>query len=188
MKQKSLSAALMLLITFIGIMTTGCSSYKPGKITNGVYDNGIFKVTTPSGFTCYQDKDVAKVSHYIVCYNKSQKRGAEKSFNCEYAADGGAAEILVASEDNASGISVSEFADIISTQTENDIMGYSLTENKDVTVNGANFRKLGFSASGGNITYYITEKDKKFVYIYILTLDHDFTGADEKAFASISAS
>ncbi|MBQ8979430.1 MAG: hypothetical protein IJ080_06695 [Oscillospiraceae bacterium] len=179
---KRIISALMIA----ALVLTGCSSYKAGTVKDGVYSNGIFSVTTPDGFVSYTGDDTAKVTHYIVCYNKAQKRGAE-AFKCEYAATGGTSDIIVASEQDSSITTASDLADIIAKQMEGDILGYSVAENKDVTVDGVPFRKIAFSSSGGNITYYITQKDKTFVYVYILTLDHDFTGAGDKALDCIGA-
>ncbi|MBR4224800.1 MAG: hypothetical protein IKR73_08325 [Oscillospiraceae bacterium] len=179
---------MMILVMAIGMMMTGCSSYKGGTVKDGVYSNGVFKVTTPEGFVCYTGDDVAKTDHYIVAYNKAQKRGADKSFKCEYAADGGTAEILVASEENVSDATLDGFADIVCTQFAGDILGYTVEKNENVTIDGVRFRELSFTLStGGHIRYYITQSGNRFVYVYTVTLDGDFTGASDKADHCISA-
>ena len=77
-------AALMLAAVSALIVFTGCSSYTPGKVKDGVYRNSYFTVTTPEGFACFTGKQVENVSCYIVEYANSTARGAQKSFNCEY--------------------------------------------------------------------------------------------------------
>ena len=173
--------ALLIAVTLMGLMITGCSSYKAGKVTDGVYKNDLFTVTTPKGFKCYAADEMGKIDYCIIVYNFSQSRGAGKSFKYEYAANTKTADILVASEDNVSNTDTAGFADIIAKQMESKLLDCTIEKNEDVTVNGVKFRMVRYTVMGGDHqTYYITQSGKKFVYclhrLMTATLQEPVTG------------
>ena len=179
---------VLMTVAVMCIMMTGCSSYKPGKVTDGVYNNSLFSITTPEGFACYSGKEVTKADKYLIVYGYSQQRGAGKSFKCEYAAETKTADILVASEDNISKCTAAEYGDVIAKQAADRIMGCTIEKNEDVTVNGVKFRMVRYTILGGDHqTYYITQSGDKLVYVYVSVMDGDITGAGEKAENCISS-
>ncbi len=181
--------ALFLASLTVMMVFTGCSSYTPGKVKDGVYKNSMFKIATPEGFTCYTGADVEKLSGYSTNYVNSLQRGAQDSFKCEYAAYRGFTQILVCSEDNVMGCSAAEYADYMAKDMQSSkLFDFQVTENKDVQIDGLTFRhlKVVFEASSGT-DYYIRQAGTKIIYIYIDYPETISNGDPEKAFAAISS-
>ncbi|MBQ5316889.1 MAG: hypothetical protein J6I96_04980 [Oscillospiraceae bacterium] len=183
-------AALMLAAVSALIVFTGCSSYTPGKVKDGVYRNSYFTVTTPEGFACFTGKQVENVSCYIVEYANSTARGAQKSFNCEYAAKNAATEILVISEDNVGGRSMDDFTSVLTSQSNTIFFTAEVKENKDIVIDGMTFRHLKLSLGGTGVykEYFIRQQGTKNVYICIEYIDNIIIDNSDKALSSISAS
>ena len=175
---------LLALVLVTALLITGC--YSPGKVSDGVYSNNYFKVTTPEQFTCFTGQDVEKSSSYYFLYALSESRGTNKSFKCEYAADAGTADMLVCSEENPGKMSMDEFAARITKQMEGCILLYSENENKDVVIDGLTFRKLTYSTFGCMSYYFIREQGGNFIYLYVNVLDNDFIDAGPAALDSIT--
>ena len=179
---------LFALAVAVMMLAAACSS-SSGKVTDGVYQNKYFKVTTPEGLHCYTGDSVKKAPNYDVLYINSAQRNAEKTFFCDYAAANLTTEIIVAGEKNVNKLTLDQFAALIEKGTNSSLFDIEVVENQDITVDGVKFRHLKV-VFWGDVTrseYFIQQQGDKFIYVFIEYQENDKTGISDAVLNCISA-
>ena len=164
--RKTLCTILCFIVA--ATMLTGCSSYKGGKIEDGVYTNDIygFKITPDSDMEWL--KEPMESDDYAVAYSYCYLQGAKDSFLAEYALDNPRGGLMVVSEDNINGYSADDFVENIQAQMKNKVFFTYTTEvNEDVTIDGKTFRKFVINSDGNHQTFLIKATDSRIIFIYI---------------------
>ena len=177
-----------LLAALLILCITGCG-YKAGSVKNEVYTNKTFGITiTPPEGMIYKE-DPTEAQDYFIAYSYCFLQGEKDSFLGEYAIESIPAGLVVVSEDNPGDFTTDTFVENVEAQqSEKLFFTYNTIVNKDVTINGVNFRQLTFDSDGNHQTFLIKVTDSRILFIYISTTKHAVdTGLEETLINSVSA-
>jgi len=178
------------LISFIlvAVLLIGCTSYRGGKIKDGIYTNDIygFQVTPDSDMTYLEDP--MDSDDYAVAYSYCYLHGGKDSFKAEYALNNPRGGLMVVSEDNVNGFSADEFVENIQNQMKEKVFfTYTTDVNEDVTINGAKFRKFVLNSDGNHQIFLIKATESRILFIYIAVTKNGIkNGLEEKYLNAIS--
>lgn len=110
-------------------------------------------------------------------------RGAEDSWQCEYAANslkpGG--QVLICSEDNVDNLSLQAYAEKLGDQLEIGLLDLMNQDVSEVRLGRKIFTKVNVSTGSFDFNVYIRQVDDTFVYIYHVVISHELTEGEEKA-------
>ncbi|MBP5415139.1 MAG: hypothetical protein J6W58_01895 [Lachnospiraceae bacterium] len=170
------------------VLLIGCSSYRGGKIKDGVYTNDIygFKVTPDSDMTYLEDP--MDSDDYAVALSYCYLQGGKDSFKAEYALNNPRGGLMVVSEDNVNGFSADDFVESIQDQMKEKIFfTYTTDVNEDVTINGAKFRKFVLNSDGNHQIFLVKATESRILFIYIAVTKNGIKdGLEEKYLNAIS--
>ena len=167
MKTRIRISILLCVLLFISTLT-GCSTYKAGKIKDGVYTNTRLGVKiTPSGDMKYLE-DPMESMDYAVNLSYTYLNGGKDSFLAEYALDSRNAGLMVVSEDNVKGFTADDFVTNIEDQLKEKLFfTYKTETNENVTIANTTFRKFVIDSDDNKQVFLIKVMDDKIIYIYI---------------------
>lgn len=167
MKTRISVSVLLCVILFISALT-GCSSYKAGKIKDGVYTNTRLGVKiTPIGKMDYLEDPMDSMD-YAVNYSYCYLQGGKDSFLAEYALDSKNAGLMVISEDNVNEFTADDFVANIEDQLKDKLFfTYKTETNENVTIANTTFRKFVLNSDDNKQVFLIKVMDDKIIYIYI---------------------
>ena len=178
----------MICVILAAVLLTGCSSYRGGKIKDGVYTNEIygFKVTPDPDMTYLEDP--IESDDYAVAFSYCYMQGGKDSFIAEYALNNPRGGLMVVSEDNVNGFSTDEFVENIQDQMKDKIFfTYTTDANEDVTINGVKFRKFVLNSDGNRQTFLIKATESRILFVYIAVTKNGIKdGLEEKYLNAIS--
>jgi hypothetical protein len=178
----------LICVILAAVLLTGCSSYRGGKIKDGVYTNDIygFKVTPDSDMTYLEDP--IQSDDYAVALSYCYMQGGKDSFIAEYALDNPRGGLMVVSEDNVNGFSTDDFVENIQDQMKDKLFfTYTTDANEDVTINGVKFRKFVLNSDGNHQTFLIKVTESRILFVYIAVTKNGIKdGLEEKYLNAIS--
>ena len=184
---KNAPIVLLFLIT-ISLALVACSSYKGGKIKDGVYTNDIygFKITPDSDMKYLQDP--IESDDYAVAFSYCYLQGGKDSFLAEYALDNPRGGLMVVSEDNVGGYDADGFVESIENQLKDKLFfTYRTQTNENVTIGNTTFRKYVIDSEGNHQTFLIKTTESRIIFIYIaVTKNGVKDGLEDKYLNAIS--
>lgn len=184
---KKAPVVLIFLLT-ISLTFVACSSYKGGKIKDGVYTNDIygFKITPDSDMKYLQDP--IESDDYTVAFSYCYLQGGKDSFLAEYALDNPRGGLMVVSEDNVGGYDADGFVDSIENQLKDKLFfTYRTQTNENVTIGNTTFRKYVIDSEGNHQTFLIKTTESRIIFIYIaVTKNGVKDGLEDKYLNAIS--
>ena len=182
------TVSFLICFILLATMLSGCSSYKGGKIKDGVYTNDIygFKVTPDFDMT-YLEEPIES-DDYAVALSYCYLQGGKDSFLAEYALDNPRGGLMVVSEDNVGNYSTDDFVENIQKQMKDKIFFTYTTEcNEDVNLNGVSFRKFVLNSDGNHQTFLIKTTESRIIFIYIAVTKNGIKdGLEDKYLNAIS--
>lgn len=184
---KKAPVVLIFLLT-ISLTFAACSSYKGGKIKDGVYTNDIygFKITPDSDMKYLQDP--IESDDYAVAFSYCYLQGGKDSFLAEYALDNPRGGLMVVSEDNVGGYDADGFVESIENQLKDKLFfTYRTQTNENVTIGNTTFRKYVIDSEGNHQTFLIKTTESRIIFIYIaVTKNGVKDGLEDKYLNAIS--
>ena len=184
---KKAPVVLIFLLT-ISLTFVACSSYKGGKIKDGVYTNDIygFKITPDSDMKYLQDP--IESDDYAVAFSYCYLQGGKDSFLAEYALDNPRGGLMVVSEDNVGGYDADGFVESIENQLKDKLFfTYRTQTNENVTIGNTTFRKYVIDSEGNHQTFLIKTTESRIIFIYIaVTKNGVKDGLEDKYLNAIS--
>ena len=184
---KKAPIVLIFLLT-ISLTFVACSSYKGGKIKDGVYTTDIygFKITPDSDMKYLQDP--IESDDYAVAFSYCYLQGGKDSFLAEYALDNPRGGLMVVSEDNVGGYDADGFVESIENQLKDKLFfTYRTQTNENVTIGNTTFRKYVIDSEGNHQTFLIKTTESRIIFIYIaVTKNGVKDGLEDKYLNAIS--
>ena len=189
MKTRIKKAPVVLIFMIaVSLFFAACSSYKGGKIKDGVYTNDIygFKITPDSDMKYLQDP--IESDDYAVAFSYCYLQGGKDSFLAEYALDNPRGGLMVVSEDNVGGYDADGFVESIENQLKDKLFfTYRTQTNENVTIGNTTFRKYVIDSEGDHQTFLIKTTESRIIFIYIaVTKNGVKDGLEDKYLNAIS--
>ena len=179
---------VLIFLIAVSLFFAACSSYKGGKIKDGVYTNDIygFKITPDSDMKYLQDP--IESDDYAVAFSYCYLQGGKDSFLAEYALDNPRGGLMVVSEDNVGGYDADGFVESIENQLKDKLFfTYRTQTNENVTIGNTTFRKYVIDSEGNHQTFLIKTTESRIIFIYIaVTKNGVKDGLEDKYLNAIS--
>ena len=179
---------VLIFLIAVSLFFAACSSYKGGKIKDGVYTNDIygFKITPDSDMKYLQDP--IESDDYAVAFSYCYLQGGKDSFQAEYALDNPRGGLMVVSEDNVGGYDADGFVESIENQLKDKLFfTYRTQTNENVTIGNTTFRKYVIDSEGNHQTFLIKTTESRIIFIYIaVTKNGVKDGLEDKYLNAIS--